>query len=272
MSNYVPPTTPFGGSSSQGFPPQQSFPPPPEKKSNVWAWVLIGCGTFFVLGIIAVVLGGFFVWNKAKQAGLDPALMEKHPAVATAKLMAALNPDIEIVSVDEDKQLITVKDKKTGRTVTLNLDQAKDGKVAFKADGQEPVTIEAKTDESKGALELKSSEGSVKLGASVNHLPDWLPAYPDAQTEGSYSADTKEGAGGGFHFITKDPPNKVISFYETELKRSGMKVNTNSLPQNGKTAGGTVTAEDANKNRTVYINAAVNSEELTMVTVIFSSK
>ena len=273
MSNYVPPTTPFGGSSSQGFPPQQSFPPPPEKKSNVWAWVLIGCGTFFVLGIIAVVLGGFFVWNKAKQAGLDPALMEKHPAVATAKLMAALNPDIEVVSVDEDKELITVKDKKTGRTVTVTLDKAKDGRVVFSSDGQEPVTVEARANESKGSLEVKAAEGSAKFGAnSVSKLPDWLPAYPDTQIEGSYSADTKDGASGGFHFTTNDSPNKVIKFYEDGLKRAGLNVNTNIVQQNGQTAGGTAMAESSNKNRTAYITAAVNAEGLTMITVLFTSK
>jgi VCBS repeat-containing protein len=273
MSNYVPPTTPFGGSSSQPFPPQQSFPPPPEKKSNVWAWVLVGCGTFVLLGIIGVVLGGYFVWNKAKQAGLDPDLMKKHPAVATAKLMAALNPDIEIVSVDEEKELITVKDKKTGRTVTVSLDKAKDGKVVFSADGEEPVSIEARGDDSKASLEVKSADGSAKFGTnSVSKLPEWVPAYPDTQFEGSYSAESKDGASGGFHFTTTDPPKKILSFYETELKRAGMSVNTTFVSQNEKTASGTATAESADKNRKVYINAAVNNEGSTMVTVIFASK
>lgn len=273
MSNYVPPTTPFGGSSSQAFPPQQSFPPPPEKKSNVWAWVLIGCGTFVVLGIIGVVLGGFFVWNKAKQAGLDPELMEKHPAVATAKLMAALNPDIEVVSIDEEKELITVKDKKTGRVVTVSLDKAKDGRVVFSANGEEPVSIEARADESKGSLDVKSAEGSAKFGTnSVSKLPEWLPGYPDAQIEGNYSAETKDGTSGGFHFTTTDSPNKVVKFYEDALKRAGLTVNTNIVQQNGKTAGGTAMAESSNKNRTAYITAAVNAEGSTLITVLFTSK
>ena len=110
MSNYVPPTTPIG------MPPQQQFPPPPpQKKSNVLTWVLVGCGTFVILGVIAFVVGGYFVWNKAKQAGLDPALMQKQPALATAKIMVAMNPDIELVSVDEEKGLITVKTKRQAR-------------------------------------------------------------------------------------------------------------------------------------------------------------
>jgi len=254
------------------FPPQQSFPPPaPQKKSNVLMWVLVGCGTFTLLGIIVVVLGGFFVWNKAKEAGLDPELMEKHPAVATAKMLVALNPDIELVSVDEEKELITIKDKKTGETITVSLDQAKKGKVTFKKDGQEAV-IEAKADESSGTLEVKSAEGSAKFGTgSVAQLPDWLPAYPETQPQGSYSAQSKEGASGGFHFTTTDAIAKVIGFYEDGLKRAGMSVTTNIIQTNGKATGGIATAEDSNKNRTAYINAAVNDEG-TQVTVVFASK
>ncbi len=272
MSNYVPPTTPIGGPAGQPFPPQQQYPPPPQQKSKVLTYVLVGCGTFVLLGVIAVVLGGYFVWNKAKEAGLDPELMQKHPAVATAKMMVAMNPDIELVSVDEDKELITVKDKKTGETLTVTLNQAKNGKVTFKKDGDEAVTMEAKGDEGKGSLEVKSAEGSAKFGSgSVEKLPDWLPAYPDSRPEGSYSTHTKEGESGGFHFITKDAPNKAISFYEQGLKQAGMTVNTNILQQNGTTTGGMATAEDANKKRTAYINA-VASEEGTQVTVVFAVK
>lgn len=276
MSNYVPPTTPIGGPTGdpggQPFPPQQQYPPPPQKKSNVLMWVLVGCGTFLIIGIIAVFLGGYFVWNKAKQAGLDPELMQKKPALAVAKMMVAANPDIELVSVDDDKGTITVRDKKTGETVTVNFEDAQKGKIVFKKDGEDEVTIEAKGDESKGSLEVKSAEGNAKFGTgSVDKLPDWLPIYPEVQLVGSYSAQTKDGQSGGFHFSTKDPPNKIVSFYEDGLKRAGMTVNTNLLQTNGKQSGGIATGEDSNKKRTVYVNA-VTSDEGTQVTVIFESK
>src|SRR2546427_9566717 len=144
MSNYVPPTTPIGGPAGQQFPPQQEFPPPPpQKKSNVLVWVIAGCGTFVVIGIIAVFLGGYFVWNKAKEAGLDPELMQKRPALAVAKMMVAANPDVELVSVDDEKGLITVKDRKTGETLTVDLDEAQQGRLVFKQEGKGEVTIEA---------------------------------------------------------------------------------------------------------------------------------
>ena len=275
MSNYVPPTSPIGGPTGQpgqGFPPQQSFTPPPQKKSNALMYVLIGCGTMLIIGVIVVFLGGYFVWNKAKQAGLDPELMQKKPALAAAKLMIAANPDIELVSVDDEKGLITVRDKKTGETVTVNLDDAQKGKVTFKKEGEDEVSIEAKGDEEKGSVEVKSGEGTAKFGSgSVDKIPDWIPLYPDAQPIGSYSAQNKDGWSGGFHFATKDSPNKVISFYEDGFKRAGLKVDTNLLTQNGKTSGGLATGEDTAKKRTVSVNA-IASEEGTQVTVVFEMK
>jgi hypothetical protein len=273
MSNYVPPTTPIGGPTGQPFPPQQPFPPPPQKKSNVLTWVLVGCGTFVILGVIAVFLGGYFVWNKAKEAGIDPALMEKKPALAIAKMMVAANPDVELVSTDDEKGLITVRDKKTGKTMTVNLEEAQSGKITFKGDDNgEEVSLEAKGDGEKGSLEVKTPEGTAKFGSvSVDKLPDWLPAYPGAELQGTYAAEGKDGESGGFHFVTNDAPNKVIGFYEEGLKRSGMTVNTNILQQNGKVTGGMATGESANKKHTAFINAMVGDQG-TQVTVVFTIK
>jgi hypothetical protein len=240
----------------------------------VLKWILIGCGSFIIIGIIVVFLGGWFVWNKAKQAGLDPELLQNKPALAVAKMIVAANPDVELVSVDEDKGMMTVKDKKTGEVVSVNLDEVKNGKIVFKKDGEGDVTIEAKGDESKGSLEVKSAEGSAKFAAgagSVDKVPDWLPIYPDVQLVGSYSAQNKEGQSGGFHFATKDSPSKIVSFYEEGLKRAGMTVNTNMLQTNGKVSGGMATGEDTARKRIVSVSAIPN-EEGTQVTVVYEQK
>jgi hypothetical protein len=228
-------------------------------------WVLAGCGTLIALGVIAFMVLTYFVWNKAKE-------FEKNPAYAMAKLMVAASPDVELVSEDEEKGIITVRDKKTGETFTVNLDEVEQGKLSFKKDGEDALSFEAKGDESKGSLEVKSAEGIAKFGSgSVDKLPDWLPAYPETEPEGSYSAQTREGDSGGFHFLTADTPNKVISFYEAELKQAGLSVTTNIMQADGKTTGGFAVAEDSNKKRNVYINAAV-SQEGTRVNVAFSVK
>lgn len=264
MSNYVPPTTPIGGPTGQPI-PQPSYPPPPKKKSNVVVWVLAGCGTFVVLGAIAFMALSYFVWNKARE-------LEKNPAFAVAKMMVSANPDVELVSADEEKGIITVKDKKSGEVFTVNLDDVENGKLTFKKDGEEAMTFEATGDESKGSLEVKSAEGTARFGSgSVDKLPDWLPAYPGSEPEGSYSAKSKEGASGGFNFLTADDPNKVISFYEKSLERAGLTVTTNIMQQSGKPTGGFASGEDSSQKRTAYINAAAG-EDGTRVNVVFTIK
>src|SRR5215470_3131274 len=156
MSNYppTPPTTPIGGPTGGqppggyppgGFPPQQYYaPPPPKKSGGALKWVLIGCGSLIIIGTIVVVLGMWFAWNKAKEVGLDPDLIQRKPALAFAKMAVASNPDVEMVSVDESHDQITVRDKKTGKTMVVNVRQAADGKISFTGEDGQEVTLEAK--------------------------------------------------------------------------------------------------------------------------------
>ncbi|HWN97740.1 MAG TPA: hypothetical protein VNS63_00560 [Blastocatellia bacterium] len=268
MSNYVPPTTPIG------MPPQQQFPqPPPQKKSNVLTYILVGCGTFVILGVIAVVAGGYFVWNKAKEAGLDPELMQKQPALAAAKMMVAMNPDIELVSVDEAKGLITVKDKKTGETVTINLADAQKGKVVFKKDGEDDVTVEGKANETAGSLEVKTKEGVAKFGsaAAEEGLPEWFPPYPGANVHGNYSSHGKDGYAGGFQFTTQDSVEQVIKFYEDNLRQAGFRMTTSLSKQDAKVTAGLASGEDTAARRTAFINVASTADG-NQVSVVLTSK
>jgi hypothetical protein len=272
MSNFVPPTTPIGGPAGGQFPPQQPFSPqPPQKKSNALVWVIAGCGTFIVLGIIVVFLGGYFVWNKAKEAGLDPELMQKRPALAVAKIFVAANPDVELVSVDDEKGLITIKDKKTGKTVTVNLDQARSGKITFKGEGKdEEITMEAKGEGDTGSLEVKTKDGTAKFGTtSAAKLPNWLPAYPGATIEGTFSAEGKDGEGGSFSFSTTDSTEKVVKFYEDNLKQSGLKVTINTVEKNGEVS--SLVGEDESKKRSALI-MVISAKGERQVTVAFGSK
>src|SRR5438045_2569653 len=92
MSTNLPPAPPGP------FPPGASgpmYPPPAAKKTSPIVWVLVGIGAFLLLVVVAIVAGGMLLLHKAKQAGLDPALMKRNPGLATVKIMAALNPNIE---------------------------------------------------------------------------------------------------------------------------------------------------------------------------------
>jgi hypothetical protein len=264
---------PTGPPHGQGFPPQQSFPPPPQQKSNVLKWVLIGCGSFIIVGVVVVALLGYFVWNKAKQAGLDPELMRTHPAQAVGKMVVAMNPDVELVSADDDKGTITVRDKKTGKVVTVNLEDAQKGKITFKGEGNDgEVSIEAKGSGDQASIDVKSKEGTATFGtASAADLPSWLPTYPSSTVEANFAAKGKDGVGGTFGFTTSDSIETVTKFYEDNLRQAGFKVTTNTMHQSGALISGSVNAEDNANNRTAYINATAN-EGKTRVTVVYGSK
>jgi hypothetical protein len=273
MSNYTPPTTPIGGP-PQPFPPQQPYPPaPPQNKSKIWIWLLAGCGTFILVGVIAVVLGGYFVWNKAKQAGLDPALLEHNPALAVAKMMVATNPDVELVSADDSKGTLVIRDKKTGKTLTLDVDQAEKGKIVFRGEDGEEMTIDGNNQHKLGSVKVTTREGSAtfEAGGGSANLPDWLPAYPGAREQANFSSQSNEGRGGSFTFTTDDSIDQVIRFYDDALKDAGLKVETHSLQMDGKLTFRTVNGEDEQKLRTAAIQVT-GTEGKTQVTVVFTSK
>src|SRR5450759_1653720 len=96
----IPPPVPPAPAPPGG--PGAMYPPPPKKTSPI-VWVLVGLGAFLLLVVIAVAGAGFFLVHKVKQAGLDPELMRRNPGLATVKMMAALNPNIEVLSVNENR-------------------------------------------------------------------------------------------------------------------------------------------------------------------------
>src|SRR6185369_1903009 len=204
-----------------GYPGQGTQPP--AQKSKTWIYVLGGCGTIILIGVIAAAVLVYLAYRKGQEFVEDS---KKNPAMATAKMMVALNPDLETVSTDEVKGTITVKDKKTGKIVTMNFDDVKNGKFSIKGDNDENVTFEAKGGKESGSFEVKTDKGSVKFGAgsSAENLPDWLPSYPGAKPEGTYSVKGDDGSTGSFAFTTTDSVDQVMSYYESELRGEDMKV------------------------------------------------
>jgi hypothetical protein len=201
--------------------------PVPKKVSPV-VWILGGCAVIVVLGAIALTLGGLFIAHKVRQAGLDPDLLQRHPELAVVKMMVAANPDAELVRVDENRGIVTVRDKKTGKTITMNFEDIKKGKMTFEAEGKK-VEVEAHGQGDQGTLTMKTDEGTAKFGAGAVKLPAWLPAYQGASIQG-FSAQTATGSGGSFGFKTDDPADKVAAFYKDALEQAGFTVEINDYP------------------------------------------
>ena len=217
-------------------------------------WIIGGCGGLVVLAALVGGITMYYVAHKVKQAAHNPAL-------AVTRLLAAANPDVDVVSTDEDKGTITVRDKKTGKTMTMNFADAQKGKFVFEQDGQK-VQMEAHGEGDKGSFEVKSSEGSMKFqaGAGSEKLPDWLPAYPGSAPQGAFSMQNPKETTGTFSFVTKDSIEQVMRYYEDALKKAGLKVTSNTMQQDGKTSLGIVTGEDAGNKRKAVVNATASAE------------
>lgn len=248
--------TPVGASTAQPAPaapapaaPVQAAPvqaAPARKKTSPLVWVLVALLGLFLLIGIGVVAGGFFLVHKAKQAGLDPSLWEKNPGLAATKMITAMNPDVQVLKTDEDKGIVTLRDKKTGKVYSIDFEAVKEGRIKFQEEGGETVSL-----------------GS---GAAVN-IPSWVPGYPGAKPEGTFSSQGGENEGGMFAFKTGDGAKKVLGWYEQSLKGAGF---TTTITDSGEGGGGIVTGEDASK-RTVMVTVGAEGGQ-TAVHVTYGNK
>src|SRR5579862_28197 len=75
---------------------------PVKRGTSPLVWILVAVLGLFILGFIGVVGTGFFLVHKAKQAGIDPALITRNPGLAMAKMVTAVNPDAEVVRTDDN--------------------------------------------------------------------------------------------------------------------------------------------------------------------------
>ena len=242
-----------------------------KRKTSPIVWILVAVLGLFMLFGIAVVGGGFLLLHKAKQAGLDPDLMRNNPGLATAKLLAATNPDLEVASTDEGKGLITIRQKSTGKTMTVNFDELKRGKITFREDGKEAVTLEAHGVGDTGSLQLKSGSESLTMGANQAAIPSWIPAYPNAKPTGTFSMNTKEGTSASFQFQTADAPKDIVAFYERELKHNGFRINASATSDTGGSTSGLVSGDDEANKRTVLVTIG-NDQKGTTVGVTYTQK
>ena len=224
---------------------------PVQRKTSPLVWVLVIILGLFVLGAIGVVGTGLFLVHKVRQAGFDPELMKQNPGLAITKMIASANPDVEVLNTDEGAGKITVRDKKTGKVVTMTFDDAKNGKFSFSAQGDDGKTA------------------SLEFGAGADKLPSWIPAYPGAKVEGTFAinGDGGQGNGGSFGFSTSDAPAKVMSFYQDKCKELGINIKMTTTTDKG----GMIMAADEGEARTLQV--IVGSESgATKVQVIYGLK
>lgn len=250
-----------------GPPTGAAAPAAPPKKGNALKFVLIGCGSLLVLMMIGFVLFGLFVAHKAKQYGLDPDLMKRNPAFAAAKMLTAANPDFEVLESDEGKGIITVRNKKDGKRLTIDVAQtSKKHQIVFRGENGEEVTF-GEGAAGEGNMVVRTKEGTTTIGAGAKaKLPAWMPSYPGVTTQSNFSMQGDKENTGSYGFTTKDSPEQIASFYEQGFKSAGLSVTKTTMP-----AGAMLMVEDAEKKRSGMVNV-VSEKGQTQVTVTFQTK
>ena len=230
---------------------------PAGKKTSPWVWVVVAVVGLFVLIGVGIAGLGFYAVHKAKQAGLDTDLIQRNPGLAVAKMVVAANPDLEVLRLDEGKGLITLREKSTGKTTTVDFEAVKQGRITFQDEKGESFSINSGSD----GMEMKSSSGeSVKFGAGGEaKVPSWIPAYPGVKVEGKFTRQGGDGEAGAFGFSTKDSVKSVLEFYNSSLKGAGLNISSQFTQENGDSPGGMITAEDGSKQRTVVVTVGTES-------------
>jgi hypothetical protein len=238
---------------------------PPKKGMSPIAWIGIGCVVILILCGVVFGVMGFMAKRMFDRAA-------KNPGMAAAELAVRMNPDLELVNADEKTSTLTVKDKKTGETTTISADDAKNGKWSIKTD-KGTATFDAS--DGKGVtMKATDDKGQVTTfnagGGAPQNLPSWLPTYPGGTVQGTTDSTTSEGRSAAFTVSTKDTWDKVLEYYETQLKGAGLKTEKSTFSTSGQN-GGTVTgkSDDSKKVASVIISSTPDG---TQAVVTFNEK
>jgi hypothetical protein len=221
-----------------------------------------------ILVLIVVMAAGFFVANKVKDVAAD---FEDNPAMATARMIVKLNPELEEVSTDEEAGTITVRNKKTGEEITVNFEDIEDGKLSFTTDEGE-VKVDASQLDESGSMTVTSEDGSVVFATgkpSAKDLPSWVPIYPGTEPSSRHSMRTETTLSGGFEITTDDAVADVLEFYRSELESAGYEISVNTYTQDD-TEGGMVNGNNEAEQRSVVVILSREAGENTKAVVSFN--
>jgi len=227
-----------------GYPPQQGyqqFPPPPPAKKGVpiWAWILIGLIALIFIAAIGISVITYLFVSKVEQAA-------KNPVSAIVQIAAAANPDIEVLDVNETTGKVTIRNKKDGKTITIDADAMKDGKFT-----------------------IDSDEGHAEIGTGANiKTPAWVFLPAGAKIVGGMTANTGKGDGGSVVFQTSESLDTLKSFYEEKYKAAGFEQSVSSVSTTNGEQALQLVFQHENRKRNITI-AAAKTNEGTSGTIIY---
>lgn len=237
--------------------PPNLQPAVPKKKTSIWVWIFGGIAAFLCLIMVTCGVVAYMGMKVIKNAGFDSELMQKNPGLAMAKMVAAMNPDYETVRTNDREGTIVVREKSTGKVMTMKFDPTTKKMVVTNSDGKQ-ASVAVNGDGATGGLTVQSADGStLKYGNTTgNNVPSWVPVYPGSTPEGLVSATNADGAQNTFSFKSKDPATKILAFYSDQLKAAGFTITLTTTSDQG----GLVQANDADKKHVINVMVGTNAD------------
>lgn len=101
----------------------------PTNGKKILMWILLVLGILFI--IITLIVGGatYYAYTKMKDMGLTPSQLGDDPGAAFGKIVEATNDEIEFVSSDKEKGVVTFRNKNTGETISIDIESIKAGNI-----------------------------------------------------------------------------------------------------------------------------------------------
>jgi hypothetical protein len=249
-------------------PAPPATPAPAKKKVSPWIWVLGGCLVLIVIVLLLMGACTWFVADKVKE-GVEEFEANPGAAVKTAAEMAVrLNPDLELVSTNDEEGTMTVREKSTGEEVTLDFDEIVQGRFSFETEeGESSISFDP---QSEGGVTFEGPDGTTTFGGGAgNELPAWIELYPgSSEPQGAYSSTTGDQRAGAVSSRSTDPVARVLEFYERTLKAAGLEVSKTTFTAQG-SDGGMLNGSSDEPQRTVTVMVSEEDGE-TVISINYS--
>jgi len=234
----------------------------------VIAWIGIGCGALVVIVGIVLLALALFAAHKIKQ-GVEA--LEENPALASARAIVRMNPELEEVSYDESSGTMTIRNERTGEEITLDLDDIQDGRFSISS-GEKRLEIDTSSQEGgegEGSLRVSASDGestTVLSAGAKGEVPEWVPVYADVEKVGWYSLQADQRHQGGFQIVVDAQIDEVVKHYKEQLESEGFTVTT-SIMRSSEGSGGTLEAIAKDSSREVNLMIGEADGQISITTV-----
>ena len=194
-------------------------------------------------------------------------LLKNSPDLLVRKAIELSNPNLEVLNIDTSRGVIKVYDKQQKKTLTIDMEQAKQGRIKIIGDDGENISVngdkgKVEVNDGKGGRFTMEGEGNTRITQS------WIPKYPGANKLAAMKATTNGKESGTYQFQTSDAVSKVLEFYESGFQAEGFKVNKTTFSGTD-TDGGSLSAEKDSQTATVTLS---RSGDETSVVIAFKDQ